>query len=155
LQQIFAENILRLDELDAFAAENRVYALDGLAERDFVFEYAPDSGIESVAVRKLGLSLTTSKQRRITLEADPTRNPKAVYDLMDSLRLSPFHVTQAEIKVSFAANATCRRQSRTFRISYPNWCGLKHEVRDLLIRQMLVASGIEPIRLVQAADAED
>jgi len=99
--------------------------------------------------------LTTGKQQRITLEADTTRNPKAVYDLMDSLNLPPFHVTQAEIKVSFAATATSRRQSRTFRISYPNWCGLKHEGRDLLIRHMLVASGIEPIRLAEATDTED
>ena len=103
LQQIFAEAILDLDELDEFAGENRVYALDALADRDFVFEYPVGCGIESVAVRSLRLSLLTGKKRRITIEADASQNPKAVFEVMDSLKLPAFHVTQAEIKVNFAA----------------------------------------------------
>ena len=34
---------------------------------------------------------------------------------------------------------------RTFKISYPNWCALRHDARDLIIRKMLADSGIEPM----------
>jgi len=60
-----------------------VYALDDLADRDFVFKYSQDSGIESVAVRRLRLSLKTGNKERVTVEADPTGNAKAVYDLLE------------------------------------------------------------------------
>lgn len=145
LQQIFADAILRLNELDEFAGDNRVYALDALADRDFVFQYPADCGIESVAVRRLRMSLKSGHKRRVTVEADPGHDPKAVYDLLDQLKLPPFHVTQAEIKVTFATTPGTRSRTRSFRISYPNWCALRHDGRDLLIRRMLADSGIEPV----------
>jgi len=145
LQQIFTEAILKFDELDEFAGDNRVYVLDALADRDFVFKYPVDWGIESVAVRMLRLSLKTGKKRRVTVEADPTHDPKAVYDLTDKLNLPPFHVSQAEIKVTFAPTPGTRGRTRSFKVSYPNWCALRHDGRDLLIRQMLTDSGIEPM----------
>lgn len=145
LQQIFADTILRLDDLDEFAGENCVYNLEGLADRNFVFQYPPGCGIESVVVRRLRLSLLTGSQRRITVEADPTKNPKAVYDVMAALNLPPYRVTQAEIRVNFAPTAKGNGRPRTFKISYPNWCALRHEGQDLIIRQMLARSGIEPI----------
>lgn len=152
LQQIFADTILRMDELDEFAGENCVDNLEALADRDFVFQYPPDCGIESVVVRRLRLSLLTGGKRRITVEADPTRNPKAVCDLIDSLNLSPFHVTQAEIRVNFAPSPKGHRRSRIFKISYPNWCALRHDGQDLVIRQMLSRSGIEPMPAAMIED---
>ena len=145
LQQIFAETILKLDDLGEFAEDNRVYALDALADRDFVFKYPADCGIESVAVRLLRFSLITGKKRRVTVEAGPTGDPKAVYDLLDKISLPPFHVTQAEIKVTFASTPGVRGRTRSFKISYPNWCALRHDRRDLIIRKMLIYSGIEPM----------
>ena len=80
----------------------------------------------------------------MTLDADPTHNPKAVYDLIEKLDPPPFHVTQAEIKVTFLAPLPgTRSRTRTFRISYPAWCNLRHVGRDEIIRNMLTASGIE------------
>ena len=80
----------------------------------------------------------------MTVEADPKYNPKAIYDLIDRLNLPLFHVTQAEIKVTFLAPLPgTRRKARTFRISYPSWCNLRHVGRDEVIRKMLTDSGIE------------
>lgn len=152
LQQIFADTILGLDELDEFGGDKRVYVLDALADRDFVFKYLLDSGIDTVAVRRLRLSLKTGGKQRVTVEADPSDNPKAVYDLMDGLKLPPFHVTQSDIKVKFAPTTGTRSRTRTFRISYPNWCALRHDGRDLVIRKMLADSGIEPIELAPTDD---
>lgn len=102
-------------------------------------------GIEDVVVRRLRLSLKTGRKRRVTVEADPTGDPKAVYELMEKLNLPPFHVTQVEIKVTFASMPGTRSRTRCFKISYPNWCALRHDGQDLIIRKMLADSGIEPM----------
>jgi hypothetical protein len=152
LQQIFAKTILKYDGLDEFADYHRVYALDRLANRNFAFNRAPDSGIESAAVHMLRLSLKTGKKRRVTVEADTTEDPKAVYNLMDTLNLPPFHVTQVEIKVRFAPTPGTRARTRAFKISAPDSCALRHDGRDLLIRKMLADSGIEPMEPEAGAD---
>jgi hypothetical protein len=144
LQRIFASTILKLDELDEFAGDNRVYFLDPLAYRDFVFLYPIDRGIEAVAICRLRLSLLTGHKRRVTIEANPTYDPKAVCGLLEQLHPPPFHVTQAEIKVTFAPTPGTRSRTRKFTISYPNWCALRHDGRDGIIREMLIASGLEP-----------
>lgn len=143
LQQIFAEEVLEFDDLNEFAGDERVYALDGLASRNFAFRYPADSGIESVAVRLLRLSLMSGKKRRVTVQADPANGVTAVYELLEKLNVPPYHVTQAEIKVTFAPTPGARGRTRSFRISYPNWCALRHDGRDLVIRKMLADSGIE------------
>lgn len=156
LQQIFADTILKLNELDEFAGDDRVYNLDKLADRAFVFRPPLDSGIKTVLVRRLRFSLFGAGKRKVAVEAHTDQNSKAVYDLMDRLRLPPFHVTQAEITVIFLAPVPgTRTRTRTFRISYPNWCNLHHEGRDLVIRKMLVASGIELMELETAKENSD
>ncbi|HUX90821.1 MAG TPA: hypothetical protein VMV48_09050 [Gallionellaceae bacterium] len=152
MQQIFSKIILKFDDLDEFAEDSRVYVLDALANRDFVFKYPADCGIESVTVHTLRLSLKTGKKRRITVEAETKQDPKAVYDLMDKLSLPPFHVTQAEIKVAFSPTPGTRARLRNFKISSPNWCALRHDKRDLIIRKMLTDSGIEPKGLETKAE---
>lgn len=144
LQQQFADRILELDELDEFAGDDRIYNLNALADRDFVFRYPAESGIESVAIRLLRLSLLGGGKRRITLETDPKHNSKAVYDLLDKLNPPPFNVTQAEIVVTFRTPLPgTRTRDRKFKISYPNWCNLRHHGRDEAIRNMLTRSGVE------------
>lgn len=145
LQQIFADTILGLDELGEFGGDKRVYVLDALAERDFVFQYPMDCGVEEVAVKRLRLSLKMGDKRRVTVESDPNPDPKAIYDLIDELRLPPFYVSQAVIKVTFTPTPETRSRTRSFTISYPNWCALRHDGRDLIIRKMLTDSGLEPI----------
>lgn len=112
LQQIFADTILKFDELDEFAGDNRVYVLDALADRDFEFQYPVDSGIKTVEVRRLRLTLRTGKKRRVTVEADTTYNQKAVYDLLEEIKPPPFHVTQAEITVTFAPTPGTRSRTK-------------------------------------------
>jgi hypothetical protein len=144
LQQHFTDRILELDELGEFAGDDLIYDLNALADRDFVFQYPVDSGIESVAIRLLRLSLLGRSKRVVTLEADLKNNTKAVYDLMDKLKPPPFNVTQAEIIVTFLTPLHgTRTRNRKFKISYPNWCNLRHHGRDQIIREMLTSAGIE------------
>lgn len=46
LQAVFAESILKIDELPEDPKDNRVYELDALMQRDFEFIYDLSSGIE-------------------------------------------------------------------------------------------------------------
>lgn len=153
LQQVFAKSILKLGELDEYTKNNQAYRLDRLGNREFEFKKPENSGIQSAVIKRLRLSLLGKGKRKVTVDADPKHNPKAVYDLIDKLNPPPFHVTQAEIKVTFLAPLPgTRSKTRTFRISYPAWCNLRHVGRDETIRNMLTVSGIE---LVNPEPAEE
>lgn len=147
LQGIFATVVLGMDELPPDPKDPRVYDLDPLRARDFEFVYAPGSGIEGVWVKKLRFSSGIRKGDRITLEADVQRNPQALYNLIEqvarSVRLSLYRVTQVELGVSLRLEADKPAKSATIRLTYPNSCSLKYDERDLKLRDMLAASGIE------------
>jgi hypothetical protein len=147
LQTIFAEVILNA-ELKPDQKDERVYDLNPLRSRHFQFVYGPESNIESVVVRKLRLSIY-GKKEKVTVEADPSQHKHAVYDLLikatKELSPSEFSISQVGIKVTFAQNPASRKpQTRSFDITWPNSCSLRHDGRDLYIRKMLVDSGIEP-----------
>lgn len=147
LQAIFADAILKA-ELGPDERDERVYDLNPLRSRQFQFVYGPESGIADVAVKKLRLKVH-GKSERIILEADPSYNKQAVFDLLDKVTkgipLSQMAITQVGIKVTFAHNPSSRKAStRSFDINWPNSCSLKHDGRDLIIRKLLADSGIEP-----------
>lgn len=147
LQAIFAQAILKA-ELGPNEKDERVYELGPMRNRNFQFSYASESGITDVAVCRLRLSVH-GKKERITLEADPSYNKQAIFDLLDKVTkgipLTQMAVTRVGIKVTFAHTPGARRQpTRTFDISCTNSCSLRYDGRDLIIRKMLVDSGIEP-----------
>jgi hypothetical protein len=148
LQGMFATAILGLPELPPDPEDERVYDLNPLRERGFQFVYDAASGIESVAVKKLRLSSKVVKGDRITLEADATARREAIYDLLDQvsapLRLRTWNVTQVELVALVATKPNEKPKSVTIRITHPNSCSLKYDDVDLRLREMLVASGIEP-----------
>lgn len=147
LQAIFADAILKA-ELGPDEKDERVYDLNPLRSRHFQFVYGAETGIADVAVKKLRLKVH-GKSERIVLEADPSYNKQAVFDLLDkvtkAIPLSQIAITQVGIKVTFAHNPSSRKAStRSFDINWPNSCSLKHDGRDLIIRKLLADSGIEP-----------
>jgi hypothetical protein len=98
------------------------------------------------------------KNERLVLEAEPKFNKHAIFDLLDkvakAIPLTQMAITQVGIKVTFAEQPGAKRpRTRTFDISWPNSCSLKHYGRDLLIRKMLVDSGIEPRETAKDAAA--
>ena len=148
LQGMFATAILKLDELPPDPMDERIYDLAPLLKRDFEFVCDPGSGIEEVAVKKLRLSSRVKRGDRITLEADISENPYAVYDLLDqvkrSMLLNMYNVTQVELTASVVVDAEKPAKRMTIRITYPNSCSLKYDEMGLKLRDMLEASGIEP-----------
>lgn len=147
LQAIFANVILKT-ELGLDEEDERIYNLNPLHSRDFRFTLKIGSGIEKVAIRKIRLNFY-GKNDRIILEANSDHNEYAIYDLMDQLLknipTSKFSITQVGIKVTFTHDPLYKKtKTHTFKVTYPNSCALKHEGRDLIIRKMLIDSGIEP-----------
>ena len=60
------------------------------------------------------------------------------------LRLRTYNVTQVELAALVAMKPNEKPKSVTVRITHPNSCSLKYDDVDLRLREMLVASGIEP-----------
>jgi len=144
LQVIFAENILKLPALAEGRIDKRVYELAPVVEDDFEFKIDPASGIASVLITKLRVTLKHTKKRRITIEANDHNAPDAVCALLEQLKLPDYYVTQVSLKVTFEAIGNKRAKTRTVNITHPNSCALNHDGNDLKIRQMLARSGLEP-----------
>lgn len=147
VRALFADTILGL-ELGEFVEDDRVYALAPLQSSNPQFKFSPDSGIQSVAIKKFRLAINSTKER-ITLEANPAHNPNAIYELRDKLctniPLSQLTITQVGILVTYVPDPeTGRNGTRSFDINWPNSCSLKHDGKDAIIRKMLIASDIEP-----------
>ena len=148
LQVIFAENILSTT-LNDDKEDERIYDLNPLLSRDFAFCYAPDAGIIDVAINKLRLAIYGMDRKRLTLEADTKENKYALYDLLDcvakGISLSQVKVTQVGLKVILRhPQSADKTRTRSFSITSPNSCTLKHDDASMVIRKMLVDSGIEP-----------
>ncbi len=152
LQAMFAEHILKLEGLGKAGADKSVYELAPVVDDQFEFKIEPSSGIASVLVTRLRVTLKRDPKQRVTVEADAYKDSDAVYSLLDSLKLPPYDVTQLSIKVTFDAVGGARAKTRSFNITYPNSCALNHDGNDLKIRQMLALSGLEP-RAVTTDDA--
>lgn len=157
LQGMFATAILKLPELPPDPKDARVYDLAPLSQKSFDFTFAVGSGIEKVTVKKLRLSSRVKKGDRITLEADSSENPDAVYALLEqigkSLPLKMYNITQVELVASIVVDADKPAKLVTFRITHPNSCSLKYDELDLKLRDMLEASGIEPKVLAEDVEA--
>ena len=157
LQGMFATAILKQDKLPPDPKDRRVYDLNPLRQKDFDFVFDAGSGIKDVAVKKLRLSSKVKKGDRITLEADATHNPDAVYELLaqvgKSLPLHLYNVTQVELAASVTTDAGKPPKAVTIRITHPNSCSLKYDELDLKLRDMLHASGIEPKEPAEAPTA--
>ena len=148
LQNIFAEALLKT-ELIPDEKDERVYDLEPLKSRQFRFVYEPDWGIEKIVIKKLKLSIPGEKKEKIVLETAARYDKEAIFDLYDKATKEFPHrqilMIQVGIKVTFASSASYRGgNTRTFDVTWPNSCNLKYDGRDLLLRKMLVDSGIEP-----------
>ena len=157
LQGMFATAILKLDELPPDPKDARIYDLAPLLQKDFNFIPAVGSGIEKVYVKKLRLSSRIKKGDRLTLEADASEKPYAVYDLLDqlgkTLPLDMFNLTQVELAASIAVDADKPAKLVTIRITHPNSCSLKYDEIGLKLRDMLETSGIEPKEQAEIPEA--
>jgi hypothetical protein len=144
---IFARHVLGLKKLEPPPKGHGVYQLDCFKRRGTAYSYGPESGISTVAVRRLRLTPKFGPKLHIILEANPIGRNEPVYDALErdlrNLSLDDVEVTQVELKVVF--DRTTHRNKRTVSpsIAVPNRCSLGYDDRELIVRKMLIASGIE------------
>ncbi len=147
LQAIFAQAILKMDSLPPDPRDERVYDLGPLVRREFAFVTEAGSGIGAVVLKRVRLASRVRRGDRLTIEADPSQNRMAVHELMEevgkSVPLHLYNVTQVDVEATVLV-ADGKAKRKAIRITHPNMCSLKQEDMDLKLRQMLVASGIEP-----------
>ena len=91
------------------------------------------------------------------MDVDPNQGSRAIYDELERLfstetdpqptdrfHLGLAQVQRVELRAYFIRGPGRRRPTRTFYLSYPNGCNLDQEGRDATLREILVASGVEP-----------
>lgn len=148
LQRIFAEAILKTPGLGAAPRDERVYELNQLQSRSFDFVHDEADGILDVRVKKMRLSSRVRKGDRLTVEADTSSDPFALYDslakIQRGLPLHLYNVTQVELAVRISETPGQPPKTVPIRITHPNFCSLKYDDTDLKLRRMLRDSGIEP-----------
>ena len=156
LQQMFARAILGLDRLASDPAGAPVYDLAPLLRKDFDFVYGSGSGVESVTVRKLGLVSRVLKDFRFTLEPGEACRPDALHNYLHTANgFDPsllYRVTQAELVAIVSADGKTPRGRVPIRLTVPASCSLGYGDRELKLREMVKASGLEPERNEQDRD---
>lgn len=157
LQAIFARAILK-SELPEEKQNKPVYELNMLKAGAMEFSFEAGSGIKSVRVKRLGLAVMGGMSQKIVLEVDSSENANAIYDLLEKvvqlegvpdclvckrIPMALINITHVSLQVEFEPDGKRGRNSKSFSLSYPNSCTLKHEERDLFLREMLVQWGFE------------
>lgn len=145
VQNIFADVILGLKQ-DGFTKNTKIFELNSLLNDRGQFQFQPESGIQSIAVKKLVLMVLGSNDR-ITLETKPTDDPQAVYKLMEKtckgFNKSELSVTRTALVVTFYPDEKGKTKTCTFEVGWPNTCSLQHHKHEATIRKMLIDSGID------------
>lgn len=156
LQKIFANEILGI-ELPKPVKVKKEYELDAFKQSMPNLIYAPQTGIESIRVNKLRITMSHSKDK-ITLEANTHDDQQAVYKLFEKLKNSVsgdvMNITQVGLVAQFVPAENGKPQTRKFSMSYPDSCSLKHTGQDAILRQMLIDSGIQPKPVTKVADKQ-
>ena len=156
LQQMFAKAILGLDRLASDPADAPVYDLAPLLRKDFDFVYGSGSGVESVMVRKLGLVSRILKDFRFTLEPGDACRPDAIHDYLHMASVFDpsllYRVTQAELVAFVSADGKTPRGRVPICLTVPASCSLGYGDRELKLREMVRASGLEPEGIEQDQD---
>jgi hypothetical protein len=133
------------------------YDLFQLKRRSFRFAYSAESGIERMAIRKLRFSVGGGDPLKVTLDANAhgDRGSNAIHEAIERVfrtadekedgrvPIAVARPTWTEIVAEFRAANRKRCRRRSFTISTPDSCSLKHDGEDLILREVLQASSIE------------
>ena len=149
LRTLFAETVIALRNIPE--VKRPAYRLEGLKSRTFQFIRPPDSPIKDVRLKRLGFAIR-GEPTKISIETDPTTDRFAIHREMGRVFVTrPIEMNgigPAQTKIVGATltatieQSSGRLRTRTFDITEKS-CALKYDGHDLLLRGMLVASGID------------
>lgn len=151
LQQLFALAILGI-ALPPDAAAEHVYQLNLLKEEHFSFAIDPTSGLDGIEVKSVQFR-DQDDGRHTTLQVDGPPGKGVLFaaekywatvldEATDRYPLAQMDITKAKLQAVFRPVGKRRAKTRTFPVT-PDGCLLDQEGIDGIIRQVLVASGLE------------
>jgi hypothetical protein len=145
LQQLFGQYILK-QQLTSFipVVETKVYNLEALVEKDFNFIIDEDSDIHLVQILQATASCKLNPKEKIKVISCPDKNVNAVHERLAKLNLEDVYISQVVLKAVFKPSKGKKLRQKQFSITTPDKCNLSMFGEDLLIRNVLRASGIEP-----------
>lgn len=145
LQQLFSQHILK-QQLTNFTpvVENKVYNLEALVEADFDFVIAENSEIFSIKILQATATCKLNPKEKITVASCPNKNINAVHKRLVKLNLENIYISQVAFKAIFKPANGKELRAKQFSISTPDKCSLGLYGDDLMIRDVLKASGVEP-----------
>lgn len=141
LQEIFCKTILGLDGLPNL--EKQHFDLSKFKDKALKFVTEPVDGIEKVTITMLRLDLPGMGSRKITLEAEPSRDDQPVYTLIETalnkqnIPLDNALITRAKIQIKFAATGGKKGKTLTFEISGSDRCTLRDDPIHQIAKQYL------------------
>lgn len=145
LQQLFGQYILK-QQLTSFTpvVESKVYNLEALVEKDCNFVIDENSDIHSVQILQATASCKLKPKEKVKVISCPDKNVNAVHDKLAKLKLEDVYISQVVLKAIFKPSKGKNLRHKQFSITTPDKYNLSMFGDDLLIRNVLSASGIEP-----------
>jgi len=123
--------------------EDKRYDLDVLLEADFSFVLPEGGDIFSVQLIKARSTSKVNPNSHITFEESPD-NKNAVQEQLNDLNLKNRYISEVTLLVCFYPKGIRTNKPQRVTITAPDKCSLSSFGDDLIIREMLTLSGIEP-----------
>jgi hypothetical protein len=145
LQELFALYILKA-KLTNFTpyVENRSYDLEPIFEAGFEFNIPDKSDVYTVQILSAEVTCKNNPSSHVIVSISPDKNKDAVRDRLLKIRSKTEYISAVKLKVFFKPNAMRTKPARAVSISMPDKCNLGCSDDDILISEILAASGIEP-----------
>lgn len=151
LRRIFASTMLDIDQLPKI--ERPAYALEPFKSPLVSFVRDPNSEIADVRLKRLGFLILGGDPTKLSVEADPSRDRRAVFAVLDRIfardadksgryRFSQAEFISASVQATIDLHDGTRPRTRTFDLSEHS-CSLRYDGSDLALRRMLSDSGID------------
>ena len=142
-QKIFSSVILS-DNTDP--VNNRIFDLNKLKNREFIFSYNPEDNVEFVRIKSLRLSYINGGKRVILEVGDNTIMGIAdFHEWIESMHLplDLMNITQAVIQVKFKPTIKRTKGTVTVRLTFPNSHDLADKPEHRKVKELLRHWGLD------------
>ncbi|PHR95112.1 MAG: hypothetical protein COA68_17640 [Oceanobacter sp.] len=145
LQELFALYILKA-KLTNFTpcVESKKYDLEPIFEAGFEFNIPDKSDIYTIQIISAEVTCNNDPTIHLLVSIFPDKNKYAVRDRLVKVRSQTEYISAVKLKVFFKPNSVKTKPARVVSISLPDKCSLGCSDDDILIEEILAASGIEP-----------
>jgi hypothetical protein len=145
LQELFALHILKTKLINFTPyVESKKYDLEPIFEAGFEFNIPDKSDIYTIQIIAAEVTCNNDPTSHLLVSIFPDKNKYAVRDRLVKVRSQTEYISAVKLKVFFKPNSIKTKPARVVSISLPDKYNLGCSEDDILIEEILAASGIEP-----------